>query len=157
MKEKYKATIIGSIITVICFLSTWTFVVPFLTILPVGLPLELLFSGIFSDANYSATSTSVLLTLIGLFILTGLWYYKKIETDKKEKYEFNTIRLIIFFTIQLFIIHPLVFYLWATMNSENAGDGQFMFGIIETFPISSFSFVIIGIFIDIFKNKELIK
>ncbi|MFT4523726.1 MAG: uncharacterized membrane protein YozB (DUF420 family) [Bacteroidia bacterium] len=154
MTIKYIATIIGSTITVVCFATTWTFIVPILTIFPIGLQLELLFSEIFPDANYSTTSSRVLVTLFGLSILTGIWFYKRINKDKIEKRKFNTIRLIFFFIIQIFIIHPLIFYTWATMNAGNAGDGQFTFGIIETFPISSLSFGIIGIFVDRYKNKE---
>ena len=144
----------GTIIAIICFATTWTFIVPMLTIIPIGLPLELLFGKIFETSSYAATSISVLLTLIAVFILVGLWFVNRIERDKREQKEFNRIRLIFFFAIQLVIIHPLVFYVWATMNSQNAGDGQFMFGIAETFPFSSICFAILGLSIDLKKNKN---
>jgi len=140
----------GSIITVICLVTTSTFIIPMLTIMPIALPLEELFSG----KDYSKTSTYVLLSLITLFIATALWFYKKLENDRKKNKELNILRLTLFFSVQLFIVHPLVFYFWATMNSGSAGDGQFIFGIIKTFPISSFSFVIFGLIIDGLINRK---
>jgi len=154
MTSKYAATIMGTVIAIICFASTWTYIVPMLTIIPIGLPLELVFGKIFETSSYAATSTGVLLTLIALFLIVGLWFVKQIEKDKREQQNFNSIRLIFFFAAQLVIIHPLVFYFWATMNSQNAGDGQFMFGMVETFPISSVLFAILGLTIDRIKNKK---
>lgn len=153
MTKKYKATIIGSIITLFCLATTWTLTVPILTLIPIGLPLERLFSG----GDYSKTAFGVLFYLIALFVLTGLWLYRKIKIDFQANRELNTGRLILFFIIQFFIIHPLVFYIWAISNSADSSDGQFIFGVVETFPISSFAFVILGLVIDGITFKKAVK
>ncbi|MDC3388898.1 hypothetical protein OAX11_05255 [Flavobacteriaceae bacterium] len=150
INNKYKATIIGSITTLLSFVSTWTYAIPILTIIPLGLSLENLFSG----ENYQNTSIKVFISLIILFILIGFWFYKKLVSDRKESNGLNISRMMLFFLVQFFIIHPLVFYLWASLNSEHSGDGQFIFGIVKTFPISSFSFVIFGLIIDSLMNKK---
>jgi hypothetical protein len=53
------------------------------------------------------------------------------------------------------IIHPLFFYLDTAGDWHRAGDGQFIFGIAETFPISSMTFIIFGILTDLFQNGML--
>lgn len=54
-----------------------------------------------------------------------------------------------------FIVHPLVFYLYWGIQLDFRSDGQLIMEAIRTFPISSLSFIFIGIMIDIVKNRGI--
>jgi hypothetical protein len=57
----------------------------------------------------------------------------------------------IYFTIQIFIIPNIFFYLETSKDWNKANDGQYFFGIYEVFPISSMAFITIGVIIDVAK------
>ncbi|UZR96095.1 hypothetical protein [Chondrinema litorale] len=152
--NKYSATIIGAIIAIICFVSTSTFFIPALTIIPLGLTLELSISTLLGNSNYALTSFLIAVILFSLFILLFVLYIKKNKKDIRDKKGFSIDSLLFFFTIQLVILHPMIFYFWAMANASNSGDGQFIFGIVETFPVSSVCFVVLGILIDFVKNMD---
>jgi hypothetical protein len=42
------------------------------------------------------------------------------------------------------------------LRYASSGDGQFIFGAFETFPLSSGLFLILGIVIDYIKNKKTV-
>lgn len=151
MNKKYGATLTGAVLAVFCFATTWTFV-PVLTMMPVGVPLEQLYKILFPDSGYGTVATGVLITLVLLFLIATIAFIDRIE--KTTVFVMGWVWG--YFIAQLFIIHPLVFYIWATVNAEKAGDGQFIFGIFETFPVSSVMFVFLGFFIDHIKNKSLL-
>lgn len=153
--NKYEAAKIGMVIAIFSIILSSTYIVPILTNLPIGLPLELIFSEIFKNSSYRVIAIGVLLSLITIFIVVGFYYLKQIQEDKKAENRFNKKKLILFFISQIFIIHPLVFYFWATLNAHRASDGQFVFGIVDTFPMSSFIFPVIGWWIDKIKNNDL--
>ncbi len=154
MTGKYKATLFGTIYTVICLATILTFIVPMLTIVPLALPLELFFSKIFGDGDYSKVGNSVLLSLIIIFLGTIILYYRQLKKELKFNNAISTGRYILFLTLQLIIVHPLVFYLDTSRDWSRASDGQFIFGITDTFPISSFAFVIFGMIVDMLKNNS---
>ena len=149
MKTQYLATKIGSIIGAICLVTTWTMVVPMLTIFPIGVPLELVFGKIFEGSSYAATSASVAISLFVLSVLVLLLFLQRIA---KGEHAGGTFGLLIFFGLQLFLLHPLVFYIWATIHASSAGDGQFIMGIIATFPVSSVCFSLLGLTFDLLKH-----
>ena len=157
MKENYKATLIGIVYTIICLLSILTFFVPMMTILPLALPLEMFFSKIFDDGNYSKTGNSVLLSLTIIFFGSLFVFYKNFNRQLQLTHRISSESFILFLSLQLIIIHPLVFYLNTSKDWSRASDGQFIFGIADTFPISSFAFVIFGVIVDAFKNSSLDK
>ena len=157
MTGNYKATLIGMVYTVICLLTILTFIVPMLTILPLALPLELLFSKIFGDGNYSKVGNCVLLSLTIIFLGSIILFYKNFNRQLKLTHRISTQSFILFLSLQIVIIHPLVFYLNTSKDWSRASDGQFIFGITDTFPISSFAFVIFGVIVDSFKNSSLDK
>jgi len=155
VQNKYEAAKIGTIIAIFSIILSSTYIVPILSNLPIGLPLELIFSKIFNNANYRANAIGVTLSLFSIFLVVGFYYIKQIQEDKKAGNRYNKKKLIFFFIIQFFIIHPLLFYIWAAINAHHANDGQFVFGIVATFPISSFIFPVIGYGIDKINNSEL--
>lgn len=148
IEGKYTASIIGLLFTAIIFISSFTIVIPLLTLILPGL-LELIASSIVGDSEYKTIGISVLTSLVIIFILTTYASFKvlfrKNELQKKE--------LIYYFTFQVFIIPPIFFYVETSRDWDRASDGQFFFGIIEVFLISSISFFIIGVFIDIIRNQ----
>tara|TARA_B110000211_G_C13998423_1_gene517261 strand:- start:20 stop:475 length:456 start_codon:yes stop_codon:yes gene_type:complete len=150
MKTRYSGTILGLLFTLFSLAATQTFILPLLTIIPIGVPLESLFAG----EDYLFTAIKVVSTLIFLFLISSFWLIKNLESDLKEGLPFNNIRLAIYLGLQLIIIHPLGFFSWAMVHPESAGDGQFVFGIMGTFPFSSIPFVILGIAIDFVKNRK---
>lgn len=138
-------TLLGEDILVFCF-------IPIIAFLPIALPLELLGNELFS--SYSISALFALSIVIIAFGLTSYYFFKRLKKDRDEDRVPNRGRYFGYFGIQLIIIHPMIFYLWALNNSENAGDGQFIFGAIQTFPLSSGLFVVLGLLIDFVKNKE---
>jgi hypothetical protein len=149
IEGKYTASIIGSLFTVTILISTFTLVIPILTLILPGL-LEFIFSLIFGNSQFKIIGISVLFSLVIIFILTTYSLFKVIlrkkDLIKKE--------LFTYFTLQVFIIPPIFFYINTSRNWESANDGQFFFGIYEVFPLSCFSFVVIGVIIDIIRNRK---
>lgn len=148
IEGKYTASIIGLLFTAIVFISAFTIVIPLLTLILPGL-LELIASSIVGDSEYKTIGISVLTCLGIIFILSTYALFKVLFRKKKlQKKE-----LIYYFTFQVFIIPAIFFYVETSRDWERAMDGQFFFGIIEVFPFSSISFIIIGVFIDIIRNR----
>lgn len=151
LTSKYSATIIGSIITAICFGS---FSIPLQAMQPIGFSLEGMFNELFANSSSAVIFTSVVISLLILFSLVGFWFLKQVRKDWNANRDFNYLRLIFFFALQLLIVHPLVYFIWATIHSEYSGDGQFGLGMLKTIPTSSIVFVILGLLIDTIKNKK---
>ena len=153
IEGKYTASIFGLLFTAILFISTFTLVIPLLTLLLPGL-LEIIVSTIIGDSEHKTILFSVISCLVIIFIITTYSSFKVIlrkkELLKKE--------LIYYFTFQVFIIPSIFFYAetFRDGNWDRASDGQFFLGIIEVFPLSSFSFIIIGVIIDIIRNRKSI-
>lgn len=156
MKLKYIGTTAGLAFAIPGLLTTISvemmifMFIPIISFLPIALPLELLGS-VFFD-NYAATALFVLFGLTTSFGLSSYFYFRSLINDKKQNRKFNHLRFWGYLGLQFIIVHPLVFYIWAFNNSGSSGDGQFIFGAFETFPISSGLFLILGIIIDYFKN-----
>lgn len=146
--NKYEATKLGTAIAIFSILLTSTYIIPLLTNIPIGLSLEWIFNSMFKNSSYRVIAIGVLLSLITIFIVVGFYYVKQIKKDKKADKGFSRQNLFLFYITLYFIIHPLVFYIWATINAHRASDGQFVYGIVETFPISSIIFPLIGFGID---------
>ncbi|MEM7658128.1 MAG: hypothetical protein AAF399_18520 [Bacteroidota bacterium] len=150
MFPKYAATIFGTVITIFCFATIWVFI-PAFPIFAIGLPLESMFGKVFEGSPYGVIAASVMLTLLGVFLPFTIWFFKRI---RKKQQRLDYLELLLFFSLQFLLVHPLVFYIWATMNAHQAGDGQFMLGMIETIPISSSAFIGFGLWIDAIKNRR---
>ncbi len=55
-------------------------------------------------------------------------------------------------SLLFFIVHSLGFYIYWGAELGFKSDGQLAFGVINSFPTSSWAFIIIGLTIDIIKN-----
>ena len=158
MKSKYIGTLVGlgfamsGLLTLIGVNMMIFMFIPVISFLPIALLLELLGSGLFDD--YAMTALLVLFGLTIAFGLSSYYFFKYLINDRNESRPVNMVRFWRYFGLQLIIVHPLIFYIWAFCNSGNSGDGQFIFGAFETFPLSSGLFLIIGIVIDYLKNKK---
>ncbi len=148
IEGKYTASIIGLLFTGIVFIATYTLIIPMLTLTLPGL-LENIFSVFFGNSPYKTIGISVLISLLLIFIITTYLMFKVIFKQKQLLIK----KLYTYFTFQVFIIPPIFFYLKTSRNWETANDGQFIFGIVEVFPLSCFIFVIIGVIIDIVRNR----
>ncbi len=142
-----RGKVIGQIFTIVSFSLTFTFVVPIISVLPGGI-LESIFSNIINDTPYSNIGIATLITLILTFVasLIGIFIW-----SKKRELRNNHIVLIMLF--EYFTIHTLGFYIYWATSLDFKSDGQLIFGAIKTYPITSFSFLILGIFIDKIQNK----
>lgn len=144
MKNKYSATIIGLIFTLFSLISILLFAIPIISIIPIALPLELIFSNFVNDKYLWI---SVTISLLIIFILTSNLLYRKIKDNISNR------GFILYLTLQFFVLHPLVFYIKLSSNWARASDGQVMFMIVESFPYSSWTFLILGILTDIFRHQ----
>lgn len=149
LEGRYTALIIGTLYAVLIFISTFTLVIPIITLIIPSL-LEYLVSSIVGDTNYKIIGTSVLFCLVSIFSITTYFLIKRIFRKK----ELLKKQLFYYFTFQTFIIPSICFYISASSNWDKAMDGQFFFGILDVYPISSIVFIFIGAFIDILRNRK---
>ncbi|MEQ9187817.1 MAG: hypothetical protein RLP15_08780 [Cryomorphaceae bacterium] len=160
MKSKYIGTLVGlgfaipGLLTLISVDMMIFMFIPILSFLPIALPLEVIGQGLFED--YAMTALLVLFGLTIAFGLSSYYFFKHMILDRQEDRTLNMVRFWGYFGLQLIVLHPLIFYIWAFDNSGSSGDGQFMFGAFETFPISSGLFIILGMIIDFVKNKKTV-
>lgn len=148
MKKKIRATLIGLVFTVVSFLSIFTFIVPIVIVLPVAL----FFENILGPASYEKIGTTAIIVLSGIALSTllGLFIYV-FKLTKKGK-EISISSIILFLFAFSFIIHPLGFYIYVSTNWRMANDGQFIFAILPPFGITSFSYFVIGLIIDLTRS-----
>ncbi|MBB3701262.1 hypothetical protein KMW28_03630 [Flammeovirga yaeyamensis] len=151
---KYSATIIGLLLAIPGMLSLFSIELDYLfkmgiiSLLPIALPME--YVGSYIGNNYTFTSFLVLVVVSTIFSVSTFLLFHRLNTKKKP---ISHWKVIIFYLAQYFVIHPLVIYTWVFFNSKNAGDGQFIFGILEIYPISSLIYLGYGFMMDHMKNK----
>lgn len=126
-----------------------------LVYLPLGLPLEIIGTNLFTDYATSAFFASFMLLII--FATSSYFYFSRLVADRDQNGHFYPVRFWGYFGLQLIVIHPLVFQFWGMAHAGSAGDGQFFFGVFESFPASSLIFIILGVAIDVVKNKPSIE
>lgn len=99
IEGKYTASIIGLLFTAIIFISSFTIVIPLLTLILPGL-LELIASSIVGDSEYKTIGISVLTSLVIIFILTTYASFKvlfrKNELQKKNLFTISPFRYLLF-------------------------------------------------------------
>lgn len=158
MTSKYTGTIVGFGFMVPGILAALDdemmifSIISIISYLPIALPLELVGQAIFDD--YSSVALFVLLGLAIVFSFSSYYFFKSLIKDRNASQPLNMVKFWGYFGLQLVLIHPFVFYIWAFMNAGNAGDGQFMNGAFKTFPISSCLFLVLGYVIDYSKNQS---
>lgn len=142
MKESVKHSFIGLIVAIICQFSVYLFFLPLLTIFLPGF-LEFIFS-IFIK-NPITIAYAVMITLILLLGFSTYIIGSKIV--KKTSIQ----GIIGLYVLQLFLVTPLFLYIRTSSNWEAMKDGQFVFGVIEVFPLSGIVPLMSGITIDILR------
>lgn len=152
MKNKYTGTVIGLIFSLSSLVATWTFIIPFITVLPLSLFLENIFKNGSNNGSYSDIGPSILKTMWFIFIISVALYYIVTIIKVKRGRPVTKLSFILFLTGQLFIVHPLLFYIDTSQDWDRASDGQFILGITQTFPTSSFAFVVFGILLDLVRQ-----
>jgi len=147
INQKYNGTIIGGIFTVGSLLLTLTFIVPVLSIMP-GMLVELIASKVVDKDPYSNVGRATLGFLMVIFIASIIVIFIKVrKTNVKNN---HVVGIMIF---ECFIIPSLGFYIhWATSIGFRI-DGQFILEAIVTFPVSSITYIGLGILIDLLKLK----
>lgn len=148
INPKYNGTIIGGIFTLGSLILTLTFVVPIISIIPAAF-IESLVSKVVNNEPYSNVGKGTLLFITGLFII-----YLSIVLIRSRKTNYSNSQIVLIMVIGYFIIHSLGFYIYWAISLNFRGDGQLIFAAVESFPISSFGFIIIGLLVDLFKNYE---
>lgn len=154
-KKLPSATAIGAIFGIVSFLLTYTFIFPF-TLIYLFVPLEVLAQEVFKN-SWQMVGISV--SGILFICVAGISYsfYRGFvvsytNPSDKLKSEF----IIYFSTISVFL-HPLFFYLSFAPTWNGLRDGQVIFQVFNTFPISSLSLIIIGIVIDFLLKRNSVK
>lgn len=157
--EKYRATILGLITTAICgVIYAGALSIPGLLIFPLiivfsSIPFYYLGGWIFGENNYQLIALTVLFFELILLFILSFQYFKKLIRDERNKMAFNRTRLMVFFVFLQFIIHPIGFYGWLIINEVDQSDSMILFYIIETLPFSGVAFTLLGVIIDIVRNR----
>lgn len=147
--NKFSGTIIGGIFTLVVFVATFTLVIPIITLILPAL-LESILSLFMQDKDYKPIGIGVLIILLLGFIFATFIMLRAILIKGKS----TKSTLWIYFSIQFFIIPVIVFYVRTSSDWNQASDGQFFFGILEVFPISSLAFITIGVLVDVLRNRK---
>lgn len=153
--RRYTATFIGLFFTLGGLLLYYTFILPIFIVFPLPFILEVIFQNIDQNQAYFQIGYKVIFSLIVFFFLTTfIFFYQFNKQIRNHKNYFNSY-VVLYMLLLLFIIHPLVFYIHLSSKWESAGDGQFFLTIGETFQLSSYPFLMIGLAVDIFKYIQL--
>ncbi|MFT3950093.1 MAG: hypothetical protein QM763_24220 [Agriterribacter sp.] len=158
---KINGLIIGVIFTLISLMCIWTYIIPMISIIP-GMFFESVAEFVLSDIHSKQTGkVTILLLAVALIIIIVLsLLYINIRISKYRSITWRNI--IVIMMICYFIVHPLGFYIYWGVKLNFRGDGQLISAAVDSFPITSFSFIIlIGLIIDgtanILRKKALIK
>lgn len=148
VNQELNGTIIGAIFSASSLLLTWTFIVPLVSILP-GLVVESIMSSIIDNEPYSNVGKATLIALISIFVVSIV-----LILIKARKRPISNRQMFVIMAGEFFLVHSVGFYIyWATLNFR--GDGQLIFGVLASFPASSFVFVALGFLIDWVKVKTV--
>lgn len=144
--KKYNAFIIGVVFTIVSLLLVFT-PLPIFSVIPLGF-LENAVSYFFEDDSHKDVSLSSFILTI---LMYALFIAFVVRMRKDSKFDSNNV--VGLMILNYFLVHPLGFYIYySTLGFR--GDGQLLFGIYETFAFSSFSFLFLGVLIQIIKKKN---
>jgi hypothetical protein len=142
MRESVKHSFIGLIVAIISQFSVYIFFLPLLTIFLPGF-LEFVFA-IFIK-NPITIAYAVMVTLI--LMLAFSTYFIGYKIVKKTSIQ----GIIGLYVLQLFLVTPLFLYIRISSNWEAMKDGQFVFGVIDVFPLSGIVPLSTGIVLDVLR------
>ena len=152
MKGKYAATKIGALFTVLNLLAVITVVVPIFIVMPVSIIFESIFLHLFEDSPYKVIGSLTLLSILALAIAVSVFYFRRVSKQSRSAEPFDITTFVVFLVVQMFIVHPLVFYFQTSSDWSRASDGQFIFGVFGSFPVSSLAFIGFGFVTDMIRN-----
>ncbi|KQS91473.1 hypothetical protein [Chryseobacterium sp. Leaf394] len=156
MKRKYFAFKIGIIFTVVSLLLSLTYVVPIFSVLP-ATPVEILASGLVDKNPYSNVGKLTIHLLLTVLLLFIFIVFKIIKSKAKINSDKSGFEILFIMSIFYFIVHPLGFYFYWGVFLNFESDGQLIFSAVDSFPYSSLSFMILGLFIDKIWERNLIQ
>ncbi len=168
MQNKYSATKIGLYFTLFCLLPYLYYLNPFsylsvltgfpiISVIPIGSPIELFFSLFTGSEDNTILIFSVILTLIFLIAFSVFLIFRNFK-NQILKYGFISYSSFLkFLTLQFFLVHPLFFYLYVSLDCKQADFLEMLYLTIHTYPISGLSFLIYGIVVDYMRSKYWIK
>ena len=149
INQKLNGIVIGGIFTLISLILTLTFIVPFLTLLPATF-LEYIVSIFVNNKPYSNVGKVTTFILFSMITISFI-----IIIVKSRKIQFRNKDIVVIMLVEYFLMHSFGFYIYWGSSLNYRSDGQLIFGVLESFPFSSFGFIALGILIDLVKlNSE---
>ena len=149
MKEEinFDGLIIGIVFTFGSLLLTLTFFVPIISVFP-GVIVETLAAKLVDNDPYSNVGKVTIILLTIIFIITLSIALFKIKRVTLRDGRISKTKIAIVMTVLYFIVHALGFYIYWGLALDYRGDGQLIFAAVDSFPISSWGFIPIGLAID---------
>ena len=129
--------------SLISFVSTVTFVVPFVFMMP-GVAIESVFKHFYPNADNKSIGLTLIVILSIILLTLLVRFYLIIKRRLRDKIPIDNEVLIINNFLFSVIIHPLGFYLYWGLSLHFRMDGQLAFAIFGTFPVTSLFFIAIG-------------
>ena len=145
--RSYNGLIVGGLFTGCSFLLSFNSFVPVVSVLP-GAFFELLARQLIVNEPYSRVGelTIVLLALtLGLVLIWALFNVRKQALVKRSLSKAKVAGIL---AAAYFPVHALGFYIYWGSSLGFRSDGQLIFAAINSFPLSSFAFVVIGLLLD---------
>jgi hypothetical protein len=143
--QNYPASCLGLLFTVGGVLLTFSFVVPFISLIPSYLLISAPYSFFAGDVPYYKAGNFMIGALTVLFFLSSRYYFLMV----RKRSDFSAKLFILYMVLQVVILQPLGYELYYFLTHwENVNDGQAFFNIFYTFPVVSAIFLPLGVFFD---------
>lgn len=150
--KNYSGLLVGTIFTIISLLLTITFIVPIISILP-GVLFESISKALVSNEPYSKVGKLTILFLAMTLLFALIMLFLDVKRKILSYGSVTRKRIAMWMFIFYFLVHSLGFYIYWGLELDFRSDGQLIFGAVKSFPASSFAFLLIGLLIDLAKNR----
>ncbi|HEY5744911.1 MAG TPA: hypothetical protein VIU12_02435 [Chryseolinea sp.] len=153
MKEErnFDGLMLGIVFTFGSLLLTLTFFVPIISVLP-GVIVETVAKGLVDNDPYSNVGKATTILLAIFFVIALSISLFKIRRTTMRDGKISKTKIAIVMTFMFFIVHSLGFYIYWGVALHYRGDGQLIFAAVDSFPKSSWTFIPIGLIIDVTRN-----
>lgn len=146
--KKYNGTKIGFFFTVGSLILTVTYVFPILSVIP-GAYLEEVVASVIDNDPYSNVGKATLSTLFVILLV-----FLSLIILRSRKTKLKNFQIIVLMLIGYFIVHSLGVYIYWATSLNFRSDGQLLFAVFSSYPVSSFGLILIGLFIDFVNVKR---
>jgi hypothetical protein len=153
MPHRFALTSVGIVFTAVSLLCSLTFFLPFIIILPASGFLEVIFNAIYPNDYPSAGRASIATLCLIIAVIIFLFYQAINRLEKPSKQDLNFMAIKYYLILTLFI-HALGSFIHTSYNWSSASDGQFIFGIANAFPVTSFGYLILGLVMDWLRSED---